>query len=444
MLNKKDIINFLFVISFPVSGLGSFVQGYVSPSIGSFVGIAPHVLIILFYVVDSLYKRTLDFPMNRLYLAILVFSLIGCYSAYMGVVNNIPFYTKPVAIGRILVTLIPFHAFIPVFLYNGRDIEKVIRLTFISLSAMLVLNLVGFYGLGLKNAVHSIEGRINFPFIDSFYSGSGLCVVLNLMMLYYMRKSHQRPIYFTKLLVYFCVNLVIIYLINSRLQILVFFLTIGLVFLNTGLRSKLMYFFSILFVPLLLNFAMLVYKVLSMPAFEAILQRVSMRDLLTFNGRAQLWQTAMDWLMKDRTGFWFGNGYKGHYVLGMLEVEAQRWQTKPYHLHLHSTALELLITTGVIGYGLFIFIMYKCYVWFGKQYAGKRPEGIFLYVMIFLIWVLQIDLLVYFNGSMNIFLCLLWALVTVYYKKPEIGLEIPEVLKVSSGSDNGSQYEPVY
>lgn len=444
MLYKKDIINFLYVISFPVAGLGSYVQGNVSPSIGSFLVIAPHILIILFYLIDSLYKRTFNFRPNGLFVAVILFLLVGCYSAYVGIVNSIPFYTKPVAIGRMAVTLIPFPAFIAVFLYNGRDIEKVIKLTFISLTSLLMLNMVGFYGLGLKNAIHSIEGRINFPFIDSFYSGSGLCVILNLMILYYMRKSNKQPLYFTRLLLFFCLNLVIIYLINSRLQVLVFLLTMVLIFFGVGLRSKLMYFFSILFIPLLLNFAMLVYQVLSLPAFEALLLRVSMRDVLTFNGRAQLWQTAMDWLVNDRTGFWFGNGHKGHYVLGLLEIEARRWKTEPYQMHLHSTALELLVSTGVIGYGLFIFIMYKCYVWFGKQYTRKRPEGIFLFVMIFFIWVLQIDLLLYFNATLNIFLCLLWAMVTVHYKQPEVEPLIPEVLKVSSGNDNGSKYEPVY
>src|SRR5690606_5096565 len=308
MLAKKDVVNFLFVISFPVLGLGNYVSGNLSPSIGNVLSVVPFILIIVFYLIDSLYKRNLNFSGNSLYLITNLFLLLCCYSLYVGYKNQIPDYSRFVMIGKIVETIVPYNAFIPVFLYNGRDVKKVVRLTFLSLTILLMLNLVGFYVLGISNAVHSIEGRINFPFIDSFYSGAALAAAISLMLIYNMKQLRGQPISFAWMLLFVVLNFAIIFLINSRLQILVLLPTVLLFTIGPGAKSKLMFFVSLFFVPLLLNFALLVYKVMSLPAMEAILMRVSKEDVTTFHGRAQLWQATIDWLMNDQTGIWWGNG----------------------------------------------------------------------------------------------------------------------------------------
>jgi hypothetical protein len=259
-----------------------------------------------------------------------------------------------------------------------------------------------------------------------------------------MRESKRQPLYFSKLLLYLLLCLAMIFMINSRLQVLVFLLTVILFVFNTGMKSRLMFFASIFFVPILLNFALLVYRILSLPALEAILMRVSKQDVTTFNGRAYLWQTVLDWLMNNQTGLWFGNGYKGHVVLHLLDFEAKvRWHVNTYQMHLHSTAFELLTSTGIIGYGLFIVIMYKTFLYLRKAHGERRPEAVFIPVMFFIVWVLQIDTLVYIGSVGNVFLALLWAMVTVGYKRKAEELETPAALKVLPGTENGARVESV-
>lgn len=410
MLEKKDIVNFLFVISFPVFGVGCYVGGF--SAVGPILSILPLILIIVFYVLDSLYQRSLNFRPNLLYFLINVFLLLFAYSVQVGL-ENIPSMSKPTGWGRMLQIIIPYNAFVPMFLYNGKDTQKVIRLTFVGLGILLLINIVGFFGLGLTNAVHSIEGRVNFPFIDSLYSGSAMLVVISLMLIYYMKQSKGQPINFTKMMLYLVLCIALILMINSRLHTMVFLVTIVLFLLGTGIKSRFLFFASIFFVPLLLEFALRVYEILSLPAMEAILTRVSKEDVTTFNGRAQLWTAAIDWLLNDQTGLWFGNGYKGHVVLHLLDVEAIRWGTPTIHLHLHSTAFELLTTVGVFGYGLFLIIMYKIFLYIREAYTNRLPEGVFMPVIFFLIWALQVDLLVYMSSVGNLFLVLLWAMATV-------------------------------
>jgi O-Antigen ligase len=443
VLEKKDIVNFLHVIGFPLFGIGAYVGGNLSPTIGSYLAIFPYLLILLFHLIDTLYQKHLAFKGNGFYYLAMIFLLIASYALYAAIGNKIPFTTNSLVSGRILMTVVPYHAFIVLLLYNGNDVRKVIDLTFISLSLLIAINLIGFFGLGLTNAIHSIVGRINFPFIDSFYSGSGVLIVLNLMMIYYMKKSKGRPLYFSKFLFYFLFNLVLIFFINSRLQILVFLATIILFLFDIGMRSRIMFFVSIFFVPLLLNFTLLLYRILSLPPFQAILLRVNMRDIMTFNGRAQIWEKVMDWILNEQNGLLFGNGYKGEYFIHLVDNIAKAWRVPPYTLHLHSTAFEWLMSTGIIGYGLFIIIMYKTFLFFANKFADNGPEGVFLPVMIFLVWVLQIDALVYLTSVGNLFVAFLWAMVTVGYKQETKSLNTPEEIMMVSTSTNGAEVESV-
>src|SRR5690606_37983720 len=105
-----------------------------------------------------------------------------------------------------LLVLVPFHSFIVVYLYNHNS-KTFFKKIFATLSLFLFINVVGFFGLGLQNQVHSIEGRINFPFIEAFYSGASLVAILSLMTLYLLIRSWNLPVRFTFLAVYLGINL---------------------------------------------------------------------------------------------------------------------------------------------------------------------------------------------------------------------------------------------
>jgi O-antigen ligase len=391
MLDKKDIINFLFVISFPIYGIGSFVSGNVSPVLGYLVSISMHFLIILFYVIDLLYKKEFKLRINAsfffmiLYLASSAGSLLVSLSRQTLHPNPVLMYAK-----MILVTL-PFFAFIAVCLYNDNRPDQLVKLTFRSLSVLLFINLIGFFGLGLDNATHSIEGRINFPFLDGLYSGACMLAVLNLMVLYFLQRSLDNPLKVTYLLAYFAVNLVLLFFINSRLTILVFILVFLLFAFNVSRSFRGLFLGSLLTLPILLNGGLLLYRILSLPVFVFIMQRVNLIDVTTFNGRALVWQRAIDWLFYDQRGVIFGNGANGHYYLHLIPDIAKMWGVPEQYSHLHSTVLMVVVDQGIVGYLLLIGLFYRMYIYYRKKFQMGSKDGVFFSVVVFMLIVMQVD-----------------------------------------------------
>ncbi len=396
---KKDIINFLFVSSFPILGLGFYVQGKMSPTLGSFISIFPFVIIILFYLIDLIYRKEFEIKINKKYFLVLAFLISTALSYFISLKKGYPPLSASLTVGRVLQVFLPFHAFMVLYIYNFNSKKVIPKLTLIGLSLLLFINVFGFFVLGLSNMTHSIEGRINFPFLDSFYSGAGILCVIDLMLLYYMKQIKDDPVRFTGLLTYFLLNLVFLFYINSRLMTLIF-LAVGLPFLlNRGFKSNLIYFISLFTLPILLNSTELIYDVLSHPIFEAILQRVDMRDVMTFNGRSDLWQATIDWMIDDQRGLVFGNGYMGQYFLRLVDDVALRWQVYPFNLHLHSTSLQILMSQGLVGSILIFVIFYQMFIFFRRKYQDKSEGGLFLPVIVFMLFILQVDLFVYVIGA---------------------------------------------
>ena len=156
MLNKRDIINFLYVISFPVYGVGAYISAALSPSIGYMFSISIHVLIILFYLIDLVYKRDVEVKVNNVYFLALLFQILCVVSMFVSLSKNMPSMNMLGVSTKSIVLLLPFQSFIIVFLYNEKHKESFVNLTFLSWSILLAINLVGFFGLGLSNETHSI------------------------------------------------------------------------------------------------------------------------------------------------------------------------------------------------------------------------------------------------------------------------------------------------
>jgi hypothetical protein len=203
VLYKKDIINFLFVISFPVYGLGTYVSAAMSPSAGYIVSISAHLTIVLFYLIDTLYRNEFQIRINRYYILSWLYLATCIVSLFRALSNNLPEDNLMITLARCVLLVTPIQAFIILALYNRDQEYRLPKLTFISLSLLLLINLIGFYGLRLSNEVHSIEGRVNFPFLEGFYSGACLLAILNLMLIYYMFKSLNDPVRIAYLAAYF-------------------------------------------------------------------------------------------------------------------------------------------------------------------------------------------------------------------------------------------------
>jgi hypothetical protein len=395
MLDKKDIINFLFLISFPLYGAGSWVYSNINSMAGYATSVFIHVIIVLFYLIDLLYKKEFTVKVNGLFYLMIAFqiSCIACF--FVALEKNPPFLNELYSYTRSGILLFPFYAFVAVYLYNERQPDKLVKLTFDSLSLLLFVNLIGFYGLGLKNGTHNIEGRLSMPFIDGMYSGACMIAILNLMILYYLKKTVNDPFRFTYLILYFLLNLFLLFLINSRLANLIFLLVFGLYLINMIHRTKGLFLVGVLFVPLLLNLGFLLYQILSLPIFKVVMQRVDLKDVTTFNGRAFPWQRVMDWLATDQTGIIYGNGHNGHYFLHLMPDIAKLWGVKETSTHLHSTALSIIVDQGIIGYGIFISISFYTYIFYKKKLEKGGKEGMFFPVMVFILIVMQVDMFVY-------------------------------------------------
>lgn len=424
---KKDIINLLFVTSFPVYGLGLYLSAAVSPTLGSVTCALPYIMIILFYAVDLLYRREFYWNINRNYWLILLFILSGVFSLFVAFNKGLPGLPFHLLILKTLLLLLPFHAFIIVYLYN-KNREDVVRLTFKGFGLLLLFNIVGYYGLGLSNELHNIEGRINFPFLDGLYSVACLLAIMNLMLFYYLRKALSRPITSFYLTSYLVLNLFLFFYINSRMVTLVFLLVMILMFVNVLKTFTSVFLTSLFTLPLILNGSLLIYKILSLPIFTHILQRVNFVDIITFNGRSFLWDSGLNWLLHDQEGLIFGNGYKGHYFLGILGDVGVIFDLRYlYDVHLHSTTLEIVVSQGLVGLLLFILILYKAYRYYKKQYQEGSIEGAFFPLILFFIFVVHIDTYGYLDNSGGLILALLVSRISVNNRHIIVNAENPEI-----------------
>jgi hypothetical protein len=426
MLSKKDIVNFLFVISFPVYGVGAFISTK-SPSLGFITAVLPHLCILVFHVVDLLYKKEFQLKINGYYFLALLYLLSSSIALVVALMKNLPETNTWQIFGKSLLIFLPFHAFIAVHIYNEGDKNIIPKLTLISLSALLFINLVGFFGLGLENQRHSLAGRLNFPFLGGVYGGASLLAIINLMLLFYSESLTEKPVRFVSVVLYFMMNSVLLFFINSRLVMITFLLVLLLFMFKVPKKMKGFYLLSFFTLPLLMSSGIIIYKILSLPIFATVLQRVDVVDVTTFNGRIFLWQDALDWFLTDQRGLFFGNGYKGHYFLDLIADVAKLWNEKyTHHLHMHSTVLEVVIGQGLFGLFILMTLFYITHSYYRMEYQKSTREGIFFAVTIFLLFVMQVDLFVYWDNLGFIIFSLLLAKVVLIREKPTApkGIEV--------------------
>jgi len=398
MLNKRDIINFLYLISFPCYGIGAYISAAFSPAVGYIFSIFAHLMIIVFYVIDLAYKNEVKLRINWIYFLVVVMQLTCVASLFIAFSKNMPAMNMLGVSTKSIVLLVPFQAFVVVFLYNEKHKETFAKLTFNSWSLLLLINVLGYFVMGLRNEVHSIEGRLTFPFLDGFYSGASLLAMLNLMVLFYIKKSLDDPLRVTYLITYFLINLAFLYYINSRLCLLIF-LGVFIVFVfNLTRRFRGVFLLSIFTLPILLNMGQFIYRILSLPVFTVIMKRTDLVDVTTFNGRSFLWQRALDWLVYDQRGLIFGNGAGGQYSLHLIPDIAKLWFAKEVDLHLHSTVLMTVVDQGLFGYLLLLVLIYQVFRYYRSEYQKNGPDAIFLPVVIFLIFLMQVDMFLYLGS----------------------------------------------
>lgn len=438
MIYKKDFINFLFVATFPLYGFGNYVSATKSPSAGFIVSVSACLAILVFYLVDFLYRREFQIRVNFIFFLTSLLIVSNIVSLVRALLKDLPEETWYMTTAKSIMLVAPFMSFVVVTLYNGTRAERIAKLLFIGLSILLFINLVGFYGLGLSNETHSIENRLNFPFLDGFYSGAGILSILNLMILFYLFRLYADPIRVTALSAYFVFNLYLLFLINSRIAILIFLAVAFLLVFKVLDKVRGIFLVSLFTVPILLASGSLLYEILKQPVFVSMIKRVDVVDITTFNGRSYIWEDVMHWLLYDQRGLLLGNGYKGHYFLDLISDVAQRWNEKDLnHMHLHSSSFEMLTCQGIAGFSIYMILFYKLVRHFRLAYQHGSDLGIFFAVSVFLLFIMQVDTFVYLEGSGFVIFSVLLALMavdsgTTGQRSPETSISKTEIRYVGS------------
>ena len=396
MISKIKLVNILFLLGFPFYGLGTYVTFKTNFSAGVILSVLPFILILLIYAIDLLYRGRVTPMVNRVYAVGMLFITSLVASMWVAYGKNFPGLNPVNTTSMSVMFLVPFNAAVVVQVYNrANDRFDFAWLLFKGLAFFILLNLVG-YAAGLRNLVHGFEGRINLPFMRGIYDASHVMSVVNLMLIFYLRDFTRKPLQFLLVGALFLVNMAVMMNINSRLSFMIFVVLLALFVFKFMKVIRGLYTISLFTMPLMMSFALLIYQILSLPFFVAILQRVDKEDVTTFNGRTYIWNSMADWAMHDRTGWLFGLGYRGQYELRMLDFLAVLWgEDHSFNFHLHSSFLEITMDQGVVGLVLFYLCVWYGFSYYRKHYLATTLEAPLFAGIVYLMFIWQIDIFCY-------------------------------------------------
>ncbi|MCB0795112.1 MAG: O-antigen ligase family protein [Flavobacteriales bacterium] len=396
MLLKSDLVNFLFLIGFAVFGYGNYIGQVDGLSEGLIVSSMAFMAIILFYLIDTLYRKRVGYELTGTYWLGLTYIVTLIVSLIVALRGGIPGVNPGNLLLSSVLVLSSFNAAVIVLFYNRGDPDFDFAKLFLkALGVLLLVNVLGF-ALGMHGEGHNIEGRVNLPFFRGIYHGAHILSVFCLMLVFYLRDPLRDPVRYFILLSIMLGGVVLMLGINSRLSFLVFALLLVIIVTKAARVIKGLYTLSLFTLPLLLSFALLVYQILSLPVFVAILKRVDKEDVTTFNGRSYLWASVGEWAWNDRTGLLFGNGFKGHYKLGLLELVAKMWdQPHAYNMHTHSTFTEVAVAQGVFGVLLLYVLFWRGFKFFRSNYIEDTKLAPMFGGFLYLLFIWQIDIVCY-------------------------------------------------
>ncbi|HOP41894.1 MAG: hypothetical protein R2810_07595 [Flavobacteriales bacterium] len=396
MIRKKALVNTLFLVGFTVFGFGSYISLKRGLSEGMIVSVMPFLAIIAFFLVDSVYRERIRSMLTGTYWLSMLYIGTLVVSMFVALRGGIPGVNFGNALLSSLLFAAPFNAAVIVQYYNRDDDDfDFSRMLLLGLGMLMAVNVLG-YAAGIKAFGHGFEGRASFPFIRGIYTGAHVLAVLSLMLLFHLRDPLGRPVRYFMVVASLAVAFVLMLSINSRLSLMIFLLLAIMILTRAIKVARGIYTISLFTMPLLLSFSLLVYQVLSLPFFEAILQRVSKEDVTTFNGRSYIWNAVADWAFNDRTGLLFGNGFKGHYKLHMLDLVAKLWgEPHAYNLHSHSTFTEVLVAQGVFGVVLLYILLWRGFKYYRNCYLRGSSEAPIFGGLVYILFIWQIDIFCY-------------------------------------------------
>ena len=423
VISKRKFINSVFVFSFPWYGVGTYLLAKQGLSIGLIFCMIPFLFILIFHAVDLLYRESFTPVVNGTFYVCCAALLSGMLSVPLGLHYGSPMLNPGNTVILMVFMCVPFGAAVVVQTYNmGKYSSDMVWLVVLGILALLVVNLLG-YAAGLRNLLHSFPGRISMPFTFGIYDAAHILAFMNLILLGYLHDFKLRPIRFIGLSMLYVLNLAIMLSINSRLSSMIFFVLTILFITKAAKAVRGVFVISLFTMPIITNFALLIYKILTLPFFAAIVSRVSKKDVTTFNGRTDVWDAASEWFVNDRRGLLFGNGFNGQYHLKILERVAKLWGgTTSATLHMHSSFLEILVDQGVVGLLLMYLVYWKGFTYYRQQYLQGTAMAPLYAGFVYLLFAWQIDIFCYAYNTGFLLLFILMAPLAV---KPVLPAPIP-------------------
>lgn len=418
VLSKRKLINFLFVASFPFYGIGMYFGFKSSITQGNIIAVIPMLAIIFLHVYDLIRRRQVRNMVTRLYWIALVFLISLCGAMWKALSEHFPGSNVANTVAYSVLFLAPFHGAIIVHIRN-RDNEDFdfAKLVLQGMASLILVNVLGV-AAGVSNVLHNIEGRINLPFMLGIYSSAHLLAMTNLILLFYMKDPWKNPKPFFVLFAFYMMNMGLMLSVNSRLSFMTFLILTFLFLFRMIGRARVVFPLSLFTMPLLTNFALLVYWVLTLPFMVAIVSRVDKADVTTFNNRTTVWDVGWEWLEKDRSDIILGKGYQGQIYLHGWDHIADVFNVRySYLVHMHSTFMQTLITQGIVGYALFLFLMWHLFRFYRDRFLKGTQEGPLFAAVVYMLFILQIDIICYGNDFGNGFIFCLLAMVVMDPKR---------------------------
>ncbi len=421
MISKSQVVNFLFVSSFAFYGVGKYIAKVANFSVGNVVSIIPLLCIIIFFLVDVILKKGFYFQLNKNYILVLLFVIFTFIFSFLEALQiGHPGFNNVNTAFLLLFIFAISHSTILVMFYNSGDTSfNLGRLIYIGMTIDIGVNLLA-YAAGLQNVIHHIPGRLNLPFSQGFYATANSVAIINVLILgMWVFEDLKAPLkLFT--IVHFIINLWLMTAFNSRLSIMIFLFCSILIIFRIVKFYRFLFFLSFFTIPLMLSFTVLIYNILQLPILSKVINRLDYNDITSFNGRRDLWERGIDWFLGYGPGFWTGNGYQGHYTIGLLDDLAEFWhRSSALGLHIHSSFFEYLLSQGVLGtLPLLILILIAL-----RHLVTHRSYHTLLGVMIYLIFIFQIDIYAYIT---NTGAYLFFILISVVLVKDNSAFEISE------------------
>jgi hypothetical protein len=90
-----------------------------------------------------------------------------------------------------------------------------------------------------------------------------------------------------------------------------------------------------------------------------------------------------------------------------------------HHMHLHSSSLEILVSQGILFFIVYCVMLHKTYMYYRSKHAERKEQGVFLPIMIFLFFILQVDTFVYLDNLGFLLFSMMVARVSIRGKTAE-------------------------